>query len=54
MTKEKVAPKLEEVKALFTENPDAFRSLLQKVCNAPRLSRAALRRSHQKMKIFIF
>ena len=31
MTKNKVAPKMEEVKALFTENPDAFRSLLQKV-----------------------
>ena len=31
MTKDKVAPKMEEVKALFTENPDAFRSLLQKV-----------------------
>ena len=31
MTKNKVAPKMEEVKALFTENPDAFRTLLQKV-----------------------
>ena len=31
MTKEKVAPKLKEVKALFTENPDVFRTLLQKV-----------------------
>ena len=31
MTKNKVAPKMEEVKALFTENPDAFRNLLQKV-----------------------
>ena len=31
MTKDKAAPKMEEVKALFTENPDAFRSLLQKV-----------------------
>ena len=31
MTKEKLAPKLEEVKAIFTENPDAFRRLLQKI-----------------------
>ena len=31
MTRDKVAPKMEEVKALFTENPEAFRSLLQKV-----------------------
>ena len=31
MTKEKVAPKLEEVKALFTENADALRNLLQKM-----------------------
>ena len=31
MTKDKVAPKMEEVKALFTENPDAFRTLLQRV-----------------------
>ena len=31
MTKEKIAPKLEEVKALFTENPDVLRNLLQKM-----------------------
>ena len=31
MTKEKVAPKLEEVNALFTENSDALRNLLQKM-----------------------
>lgn len=31
MTKEKVAPKFEEVKALFTENSDALRNLLQKM-----------------------
>lgn len=30
MTRDKVAPKLEEVKALFTENPDALRRLIQK------------------------
>ena len=30
MTKEKTAPKLEEVKALFTENQDVLRKLLQK------------------------
>ena len=31
MTKEKVAPKFEEVNALFTENSDALRNLLQKM-----------------------
>ena len=31
MTKEKVAPKLEEVKALFAGNTDALRDLLQKM-----------------------
>ena len=30
MTRDKVAPKLEEVKAIFTENPDALRRLIQK------------------------
>ena len=31
MTKEKLALKPEEVKALFSENPDALRNLLQKM-----------------------
>ena len=31
MTKEKLAQKSEEVKALFAENPDALRNLLQKM-----------------------